>query len=74
MRKRTLNGKPHERTNMPAYHFSFYRICTNIQNAHVDVLNVARGLTVGLLLHLYPYFVYASSEDSGESTHMRRLA
>ena len=26
-----------------------------------------------LSLHLHPYFVLVSSEDSGESEHMRRL-
>ena len=28
---------------------------------------------VKLSLHLHPYFVYASSEGSGESAHLRRL-
>ena len=27
-----------------------------------------------IILHLQPYFVYASCEGSGESAHMRRLA
>ena len=36
-------------------------------NAHSDVSSRARGLNFGLSLHLHPYFVYASSEDSGET-------
>ena len=28
-----------------------------------------KGLTFGLCLHLHPYFVYTSSEDSGESAY-----
>ena len=43
-------------------------------NAHPDVFKEARGLYFGLSLHLHPYFMYASSEGSGESAHMRRLA
>ena len=42
-------------------------------NAHIDVSDSARGLKFDLSPHLYPYFVYASSETSGESAHMRRL-
>ena len=41
--------------------------------AHADVSSRARGQIYGLSLHLYPYFVYASSEGSGESTHMLNL-
>ena len=36
-------------------------------NAHVDVFSKARGLNVGLSLHLHPCLVYASSKGSGES-------
>ena len=35
---------------------------------------LASGLNFGLSMHLQPYFVYASSEELGESAHMRRLA
>ena len=42
-------------------------------NTHVDVSSLARGLIYLLSLQLYPYFVYASNGDSGESAHMRRL-
>ena len=34
----------------------------------------ASGLKFGLSLDLHLYFVYASSEGSGESAHMHRLA
>ena len=47
---------------------------TPLMNAHTDVFSGDRGLKFGLSLHLYPYFLYASSEGSGESAHMRRLA
>ena len=43
-------------------------------NAHSDVSNKAKGLSFVLSHHLQPYFVYASSEGSGESVHMHRLA
>ena len=43
-------------------------------NAHVDISSKARGLHFGLCIHLLLYFVYASSEGSGESAHERRLA
>ena len=43
-------------------------------NAHIDVSDRARGLKFVPGLHLHPYFVYASSETSSESAHMRRLA
>ena len=41
-------------------------------NACADVSRGARGLKFGLCLHLHPYFVYTSSEGSGESvqTHL----
>ena len=42
--------------------------------AHADVSNKARGLNFGQGLHLHPNLVYARSEGSGESAHMRRLA
>ena len=42
-------------------------------NAHADATREARGLKFGLSLHLHPYFVYASTEGSGESVHMHRL-
>ena len=34
----------------------------------------AHSKATGLSLHLNPYFVYASSEGSGESAHVRKLA
>ena len=43
-------------------------------NTHADVFSQANDLKFGLNGHLYPYFVYASSEGSGELVHMRRLA
>ena len=39
-----------------------------------DVSNEARVLQFGSSLYLHPYFEYTSSEDSGESAHLRRLA
>ena len=33
-----------------------------------------RVLNFGLSIHLHPYFVCASSEDSGEPLHLHRLA
>ena len=36
-------------------------------NAHAGVSSGSRGLTVGVSLHLHPYFMYASSEGSGQS-------
>ena len=35
-------------------------------NAHADISSEARGVSVGLNLHLYAHFVYASSDDSQE--------
>ena len=43
-------------------------------NANADVSSLARVLNFSLSIHLYSYFVYASSEGSGESAHARRLA
>ena len=43
-------------------------------NAHSDVSSKVRGLSFVLSHHLHRYFVYASSEGSGESVHMHRLA
>ena len=46
-----------------------------LANTHADVSSKANGLKLGMSLHLYAYFMYASSEGSGESAHMmRRLA
>ena len=42
-------------------------------NAQVDVSSGARGLKFGTSLYIHTYFVYASSEGSGESAHVRRL-
>ena len=38
-------------------------------STHVDVSSGARGLNFGLSLYQHPYFVYASSESSGESVN-----
>ena len=35
-------------------------------NANADISSKARCFNFGLSLHLHPYFVYASSESSGE--------
>ena len=43
-------------------------------NAHADVWSGVRGLNFGLSLHLLTNFVSSSSEVSGESAHLRRLA
>ena len=45
-----------------------------LNNAHADVSKEARALIFCLILHLFPYLMHASSEDSGESAHMRRPA
>ena len=48
-----------------------YRICANASNRRLRRLSSdARGLNFGLSLRLRPNFVYASSEDPGESAHM----
>ena len=43
-------------------------------NAFTDLSSKVRCLTFGMSLHLYLYFMYASSEGSGESAIKRRLA
>ena len=45
-----------------------------LTNAHADVSSEARGLNFGLRLYPDPYLVYARSECSSLSAHMRRLA
>ena len=59
-------------------YLSTYRICANasstVVNGNGDVLSQSRGLHFGLSFHLHPYFVYASSDGTVESVHMRRLA
>ena len=57
-----------------SYNIIWYLSLTPVINTHAGVSNGARSLQFGLSLHLHPFFVYASSEDSGESAHMRRLA
>ena len=42
-------------------------------NALADISSKARCLNFTLSLSLHSYFVYASSEGSDESGHMRRL-
>ena len=39
----------------------------------VKIPSGARGLKLGPSLSLYPYFVYASSEGSGESAYSRSI-
>ena len=39
----------------------------HIVNFHADISSEARSLSIGLILHLQPYFVYESCEGSGES-------
>ena len=39
-----------------------------------DVSSGGRGLNFSLGLHIHQYFVYSSSEGSGESVHLHRLA
>ena len=41
---------------------------------YMDIPNGAKWFICMLYVYLYPYFVYTSSESSGESAHMRRLA
>ena len=43
-------------------------------NAYADLSSMARGLFFCLSLHLHPYFVYASSEKSGESSLLNTLS
>ena len=45
-----------------------------LMNAHTDISSEVGGSKFGLSLHIHPYFVYASSEDSAESVHKRRHA
>ena len=40
-------------------------------NVLADVFSGIRGPNLGLRLHLFPYFVSASSEGAGESVHLR---
>ena len=54
-----------------------YEILVNITyaqkpqiNAYVDISVGSKGLDLGLRFHLYPYFVFASSDGSEESAHM----
>ena len=50
---------------------SEFTILANI--SHAVISGDGRRLQRCLDLHLYPYFVYGSSEGSGESAHMRKL-
>ena len=43
-------------------------------SAHADISSGYAILNYGFGLHLHPYFVYASSDGSGESAHLRRHA
>ena len=42
-------------------------------DAQFDVSSGARVLKFGTSLYIHTYFVYASSEGSGESVHVHRL-
>ena len=43
-------------------------------STHTDVSYRAKDLNIGKILYWHTYFMYASSECSGESAHVRRLA
>ena len=43
-------------------------------STYADLPSEPRGLNIGLSLHLYPNFAYASNKCFGESAHVRRLA
>ena len=43
-------------------------------NVHADISSLPRGLNFSLRRHQHPFIVYASSEGSDESAHMRRFA
>ena len=64
--------EPYKNTYGSAYYFGTYHICANaLINDHADVPSKATGLNVGLIIHFSTYFVYASSECSGDSAHVR---
>ena len=73
-----MQGIYHEHSNLskgPKHDISVfiaYAQKTHL-NAHADVFSGVRGLNFCLSLHLHPYFVNASGEDSDETAHMRRL-
>ena len=46
----------------------------SLVNADANVSREVRGVILGQNLHLHPYFVHASSEGSGKSANMCRLA
>ena len=55
--------------------FDTDRICEKKpSNAYTDVSIGGSTLNFGSSLHLHPSFMYANSEGSGESAHMRGLA
>ena len=43
-------------------------------NVRANLSSGAKGPIFGMSLHLQPYFAYVSSEGSGESVHVHRLA
>ena len=47
---------------------------THSSNAHAQPSSVARCLNIGRTLRLFPYFMCANSEGSGETARLRRLA
>ena len=42
-------------------------------HAHAEISSKARVLNFGMCIHLYPYFVFASSKGSGKSVHVHIL-
>ena len=67
-------------TNNEGQYYKKIHLCKNTRFCYLshmhkillDVSSKARGISFGLSLHLYPCFVYASHQDSGESVHMWR--
>ena len=44
-----------------------------VTNVNADVSRKTRGSNLGLILHIYPYYIFANSKCSGDCVHMRRL-
>ena len=74
--KTLINLLHHDETKKRAHDSQLVRAKENLKLSHgacADISSGARGLKLGLKLHLHPYFVYASSEGSGDTMKMRRL-
>ena len=65
-----ISGESIEGSSVIMIFIAFGQMHLINENADSEV----RDLYFGLSLHLHPYFVYASSQVSGKSAHMRRLA